>query len=111
MVGIASLWGLAYSAIGFGIALKTGNSQATQSAFVLFFPAVFLTTAFAPLPALSGWLQTAARYNPITYLLRAMRSLEIGWFPHLVLGGLVAIVAVGAVTLTLALLALRGRVK
>lgn len=112
MVVIASLWGLAYSAIGYAIALKTGNSQATQSAFVFFFPLMFLTTSFAPKEALSGWLQTAATYNPITYLLDAMRSLSmVGWDPEALLKGLLAIGAVGVVTVSLALLAMRGRVR
>ena len=118
MIVIASMWGFAYSAIGFAIALKTGNAQATQSAFVLFFPFVFLTTSFAPMEALSGWLQTAAKYNPITYLLAAMRSLSMvpppgtpQWDVPTLLVGLAAIGLVGSITLTFALRALRGRVR
>lgn len=112
MVLIASLWGLAYEAIGFGIALKTGNSQATQSTFAIFLPMVFLTTAFAPIEALSGWLATAARFNPMTYLLRGLRALSMtGWDWSEVGIGLLAICAVGSVTLTLAFRALAGRVR
>ena len=48
MVLITSVWGLAFSAIGFAVALKTGNSQATQSIWTLFIPFMFLTTVFAP---------------------------------------------------------------
>ncbi len=65
MVLIASVAGIAYSAIGFAIALKTGNAQATQSIWALWVPFMFLTTAFAPLDALSGWLRTAATFNPM----------------------------------------------
>ena len=112
MVLLASLWGLAYSAMGFGIALKTGNSQATQSAFVLFFPFVFLTTSFAPYEALSGWLKTAATYNPMTYLLRGMRALSMsGWDAGEIALGLAAIGGVGVVTVSLAFRALQGRLK
>ena len=112
MVALASLWGLAYSAMGFGIALKTGSAQATQSAFVLFFPFVFLTTSFAPKEALSGWLATAATYNPMTYLLSGMRGLGLeGWHLRPIVGALLAIGVVASITITAAMMALRGRVK
>ena len=112
MVLIASVWGLAYSAIGFAIALKTGNAQATQSMWALFIPFVFLTTTFAPMEALSGWLATAARFNPMTYVLRGMRELTMtGWDAGELGVALVAVLALGSVTITAALLALRGRVR
>lgn len=112
LVLVAALWGIAYAGIGFAIALKTGNSQATQSAFVLFFPFVFLTTSFLPQEALSGWLATAADYNPVTYLLAGLRSLLATSFdPAAVGGALAAVAGVGVVTLTAALAALRSRVR
>jgi len=112
MVLIASVWGLAYSAIGFAIALKTGNAQATQSMWALFIPFVFLTTTFAPMEALSGWLATAARFNPMTYVLRGMRELTMsGWDAGELGVALAAVLALGLVTITAALLALGGRVR
>ena len=39
-----------------------------------------LTTMFAPKEALSGWLETAATFNPMTYVLQGLRSLSLeGW--------------------------------
>jgi ABC-2 type transport system permease protein len=112
MVAMASVWGVAYSAIGFAIALKTGNSQATQSAFVLFFPFLFLTTAFAPLQSMSGWMRTAATYNPVTYILRGLRAFSmVGWSAHEIGLGLLAAVGVGLVTVPMALRALTGRLR
>jgi len=112
LVIIASVWGLAYSAIGFGIALKTGSPAATQSAWVIFFPLIFLAPSFAPLNALSGWLRGAARANPVTYLLQGMRALSMeGWVAHDIFVGLIAIAAVGAFTLTLAFRGLLSRVR
>ena len=110
---VTAFWrGLAYSAIGFAIALKTGNSQATQSMWFLFMPLMFLSTLFAPQEALSGWLQTAATFNPMTYLLSGMRALSMnGWDASDLGGGLLAVVGLGSVTFTLALLALRGRAR
>jgi ABC-2 type transport system permease protein len=109
---ISSAFGLAYSGIGFAVALKTGNPQATQSTWFLFMPLMFLTTLFAPKEALTGWLETAATFNPVTYLLAGMRALSMnGWDASDIGGALLATGGVGAVTLTLAFMALRARIK
>lgn len=112
MVLITSVWGLAFSAIGFAVALKTGNSQATQSIWTLFIPFMFLTTAFAPLDALSGWLKVAATFNPMTYVLKGMRSLSMqGWDAGALSEAVLAVAVFGALTLTMAFLAMRSRVR
>ena len=103
-------WGIAFSAIGYAIAIKTGSAQATQSVWALFIPFFFLTTSFAPLEALAGWLRIAATYNPMTYLLRSMRSLTmVGWDGGEFLVGLAAVGGFGVVTFTMAMRAMRAR--
>ena len=110
LILIASLFGLVYSGIGFGMALKTGNAQATQSMWFLFMPLMFLTTLFAPKEALSGWLEVAATVNPMTYILEGMRALSMeGWDAADIGYGLLAIGALGVVSLGFAFSALRGR--
>jgi ABC-2 type transport system permease protein len=112
LVLIASLFGLAYSGIGFSVALKTGNAQATQSMWFLFMPLMFLTTMFAPKESLSGWLSTAATVNPMTYILDGMRALSMrGWDGEDLGLALVAICALGAFSLSMAFMALRSRVQ
>jgi len=112
LVLLSSLWGLAYSGVGFAVALKTGNAQATQSLGALFVPLMFLTTMFAPEEALSGWLATVATFNPMTYLLQGMRSLTMeGWDAGDLAGALLAVGGVGLVSLTLAFLALHSRTR
>jgi ABC-2 type transport system permease protein len=115
---LSGLWGLVFTGLPYSIALKTGNPSAVNSSFILFFPFVFLTTAFAPLNKLAPWMQAIARYNPMTYVLAALRSLiglqagQAGGWHWVVLGkGLLAIIGFGAFSMTLALLALRGRVR
>jgi ABC-2 type transport system permease protein len=109
---LAGLWGLAFTGFPYAIALKTGNPAAVNSSFLLFFPFAFLTTAFLPQEALTGWLSTVATYNPVTYVLAALRSLLTGgWQATPLLQGLLAILAVAAVSHTLAFAALRGRVS
>lgn len=109
---LSGLWGLAFTGFPYAIALKTGNPAAVNSSFLLFFPFAFLTTAFLPQEALTGWLSTVATYNPVTYVLAALRSLLTeGWQLTPLLQGIAAILAVAAVSHTLAFLALRGRVS
>jgi ABC-2 type transport system permease protein len=109
---IGSLFGLAYSGLGFAMALKTGNAQATQTMWLLFMPLMFLTTMFAPKDALSGWMEVAASLNPMTYLLQGLRSLSMeGWDAGDIGVSLLAVGVLGTVSLTLAFLALRGRVR
>ena len=77
---LSALWGLAFTGFPYAIALKTGNPAAVNTSFLLFFPFAFLTTSFVPREALSGWMDTAAGWNPVTYVLDGMRSLiSDGW--------------------------------
>jgi len=108
---LAGFWGLAFTGFPYAIALKTGSPGAVGASFILFFPFAFLTTATLPLEALTGWMAAIAKFNPMTYLLAALRSLLYGgWQPGLLLGGIIAAAAVGVVSIGLALAALRGRV-
>ncbi len=112
VAAISSVWGLAYSAIGFAIALKTGSSQATMNTWIFQIPLVFLSTAFAPLEALSGWLRAVATYNPVTYFFRGLRSLAmVGWDAGDIGVALLTAGAFGAMTISVAFVALRGRAR
>jgi ABC-2 type transport system permease protein len=111
-IGLAGAWALVFAAFPYTIALRTASAAAVNSSFILFFPFAFLTTTFLPIEALSGWLATAARYNPITYLLDGLRStITSGWVAADLLKALGAIASVGVVSMTLAFLALGSRVR
>lgn len=60
------------------LSMKTKSDQATQSAFPLFFIALFLSTAFQAKEAMPGWLQNVVDYNPVNYLIEVLRELMIG---------------------------------
>ena len=109
---LASLWSLAFAGFGYAIALKTGNPAAVNSSFLLFFPFLFLTSSYVPRDQLSGWLDTVAGVNPVTYLLEGLRSLVMdgGWQWGDLGAALVAVAVVGAVSMSLCFAALRGRV-
>ncbi|MBI4339243.1 MAG: ABC transporter permease [Chloroflexi bacterium] len=109
---LGGVWGLVFTGFPYAIALKTGNPAAVNVSFLLFFPFLFMTTLFLPQEALTGWMATVAIYNPVTYLLAAMRSLvSAGWEPAALLEGVLAIAGVGLVSLGLALWALAGRAR
>lgn len=110
--GLSALWGLTFTGFPYAIALKTESPAAVSASYGLFFPLFFLSDAIVPKPALTGWFSTIASYNPITYLLGALRSLiTTGWRPVILGEGLAALAGIGIVSLSLAMLALRGRTK
>lgn len=107
---MAGSFGIAYAGIGMAIALKTGSAQAAQLGFLLFFPLLFLSPAFAPKDVFSGWLAFLATINPVTYLLQGMRDLVLsGWDAGSVAAAFACIVGIGAFTMSLCALALRTR--
>ena len=106
-----ALWGLAFAGFPYAIALKTGNPAAVNSSFILFFPFAFLTTSFLPEEALTGWLQTIAKYNPVTYVLDGLRSLiTVGWDWDALAAGAAASLGLMVISFGLASLAMRGRI-
>ena len=107
---LSGLWGLMFTGFPYAIALKTGNPAAVNISFLLFFPFLFMTTLFVPQEAMTGWLAAAADYNPVTYLLAALRSLiSDGWEPLILAKGIGATLAVGIVSIGMSLAALKGR--
>ena len=57
-LALSGLWGLAFTGFLYAIALKTANPAAVAAGLLMFFPFAFLTTAFLPQDALSGWMAT-----------------------------------------------------
>src|SRR6516164_9062758 len=105
---IAALWSLAFAGFGYAIALKTGNPAAVNSSFLLFFPFLFMTSSYVPRGQLSGWLNTIAAWNPVTYVLEGQRSLVThGWQWEQLGKAVVAIGLVAILSMSLCLAALR----
>jgi ABC-2 type transport system permease protein len=111
-VGFSALWGLAFTCFPYAVALKTGSPAAVNACYVVFFPLFFLTDAVVPKALLTGWFSTIATYNPVTYLLGALRALiSSGWQPQALLEGLAAVSGLALVGTTLAFAALRARIR
>ena len=110
-VMIAGFWGLVFAGFPYAIALKTGNPAAVNMSFMIFMPFVFLSPIFVPREAMTDWLATVVAYNPVTYLLGALRALiMVGWDWTAIAQGLIAVAAVGLFSISLALWTLHGRV-
>lgn len=110
-VAIAAFWSLAFAGFGYAIALKTGNPAAVNSSFMLFFPFLFLTSSYVPRDQLTGWLDTVAGLNPVTYILDGLRSLALeGWAWAEIAKALAALGLVAALSMSMCFAALRGRV-
>jgi ABC-2 type transport system permease protein len=111
-VSFSALWGLAFTCFPYAVALRTGSPAAVNACYVIFFPLFFLTDAVVPKQLLTGWFSTIATYNPVTYLIGALRSLiTSGWQVRPLLEGLAAVSALALVGMTLAFAALRARIR
>lgn len=102
----------AYSGIGLAVSLRTGNPRAAQPGILIFFPLLFLSTAFAPKEVFEPWLEQVTELNPVTYLLAGMRILVLeGWDGADIGYAFAAVGGIGLFTTALTLLALRFRAR
>lgn len=111
-LALCAFWGLSFAGFPYAVALRTGNPAAVNSSWLLFMPFAFLTTAFVPREAMTGWMATATLYNPVSYLLDALRAIiSEGWAMGTILKGVAAVGSVFVITFTMSAAALRGRVS
>ena len=112
VIGLGVLLGLGFAGFTVSAALGSGSAAATQGASFLFFPLTFLAPTFVPLALLSGWLAVAAKLNPITYVLEAMRALlNTGWDGKAVGISIIACLALAVAMYALAAFALGVRTR
>ncbi len=69
---------LCASAWSLGIALRLKTLQSAPLMQMGMFLALFLSTLQMPLQLLTGWLETVATYNPVTYVLQLARQGFLG---------------------------------
>src|ERR671918_1436758 len=74
---MTSLWAVVFAGFMQLIALKTRSAAATNSGGLIFFPLLFLTPNFVPRELLTRPMEIAATYNPVTYIMEALRSLVL----------------------------------
>ena len=93
LILLTASWAVVFSGFMQLIALKTRSAAATNSAGLIFFPLLFLTPSFVPRPLLTRPMEIAATFNPVTYIMEALRSLVLYDLEWAVIGRGFAVVA------------------
>ena len=90
---LSGLFGVAWAGTSFVPALLTKSEQATSTLSFLLFPVAFMSTAFVPTTLMPAWMQTVNAWNPITYLIEAIRALMVSGYDWALVGR--AVLAIG----------------
>jgi ABC-2 type transport system permease protein len=78
---LSMLMTVGFGTIGLFAALRSGSGEAVQSLFPVFFVFLFLSSMALPRNLIqTDWFREVATYNPVSYLIEAIRSLLVkGW--------------------------------
>jgi ABC-2 type transport system permease protein len=108
IVLLTVLVALGFGGIGAILAIRTGSVEAVESAFPLFFVAIFMSSINLPRDLIEqDWFRFVATINPISYLVEGIRSLVItGWDARALLLGFgfalaIVVVAIGGAAASL----------
>jgi ABC-2 type transport system permease protein len=99
ILALSGVFGLAWAGISFVPALLTKSEQATSTLSLLLFPVVFMSTAFVPEAMMPGWMQVVNDWNPITFMIEAIRPLMTTGYDWDAIGrALLSLAVVGVIT-------------
>jgi ABC-2 type transport system permease protein len=101
--GLVVLFGYVFEWMFILVGLFAGNAQAAQGMGLLVFPLTFVSSAYVPVDSMPEPLQTIAEYQPITYMVDAVRELTLGQPADSVPGALIWSAAIMAVCVPLAI--------
>jgi ABC-type multidrug transport system, permease component len=94
IAGLAVLGSLAFTSLGYVIAsLAKTEDAANGMTSVVQFPLMFLSGTFFPIAVMPDFLQSVARFLPLTYLSDALRQVMVGGSAYAPLAVCVAILA------------------
>jgi ABC-2 type transport system permease protein len=108
---LSVLISFAFASLGELLALRFGSGEAVQGIFPLLFVTLFLSSSSLPRDLIkASWFRDIATYNPVSYLLEALRSLVIkGWDASALALGIGFSLAILALALGLSQRAMRTR--
>src|SRR5262249_18571346 len=104
ILALSGAFGIAFAGTSFIPALLTQSEQATSTFSLVMFPLVFMSTAFVPESLMPGWMQVLNRWNPITYLIEALRALMVTGYDWGAIGAALLSLAILGVILQVATL-------
>jgi ABC-2 type transport system permease protein len=102
LIALTAMWAVVFTGFMQLIALKTRSAAATNSGGLIFFPLLFLTPNFVPRDLLTRPMEIAATFNPVTYVMEALRSLildDLAW--SAILPGFAIVAVLGLLMLVL----------
>jgi ABC-2 type transport system permease protein len=111
-IGLAAITAVALGGMASAIAIRTGSLSLLQSVFPFVFVLLFTAPAFFPRDLLAPALHDISAYNPLTYVVEAVRGMLTG--DHSLgdpLSGLAAAVGMAVAATGLATFALRERLR
>jgi ABC-2 type transport system permease protein len=109
---IGTVAGVGFGAIGQALALAAKDPSIVQGIFPIVFVILFVSSAFFPLGLLDPPASWVAEYNPLSYLVEAMRNPILEDVDAVtVLEGFAAAGGVTVAAVGLAVVALRGRLR
>ena len=77
-LGLCLLYGVVFTAVFIVIGLVAPNRQAAQGMSMVAFVFAFISSTYVPVSTMPGWLQPFAKYQPITPMVDAVRSVLVG---------------------------------
>jgi ABC-2 type transport system permease protein len=103
---------VAFGSIAAAIALRSGSASVVQGMFPLLFVILFLSTAFFPQDLLLEPAKTVAEYNPLSFIINAVRDPVVFTFStEDMLKALLGIAIIGGLGAILSARALRHRLR
>lgn len=108
ILALAGYFGIAFAGTSFIPALLTKSEQATSALALLMFPIFFMSTAFVPATLMPDWMQVVNDWNPISFLIEAIRELMVTGYDWTAIGNaLLSLTILGVILQTGTLWAFR----
>jgi ABC-2 type transport system permease protein len=112
VIVLITLSATALGGIGAAIALRTGSASIVQGLFPIVFVILFLSTAFFPQPLITEPVGTIAKYNPISFIVDAVRDpIAFSLTAQALLKAIAAIAGIAIFSMWLSSRALQARLR
>jgi ABC-2 type transport system permease protein len=77
-LGLCLVYGIVFTVVFIVIGLIAPSVQAAQGLSLIAFVFAFISSTYVPAGTMPGWIQPFAKYQPITPMVNAVRSLAVG---------------------------------